>query len=723
MENRIRIFRMLRAKLSFSSRPQPDVRPGLRDQSQSKKSKTVTIVTPSLTEVNLNSQRSIDEINSRLISIEHLVKNLSISDPVRDRLPDYRKPKGEAATSAAATIPGPTYSSTPSDGLPSTNAQTPAQASFEGDSSFATQTVLAGELAGISASRSQQSMEILDALSSLKDMMNTSSVDDGLDDLWFEADEKPRGLPAMELLPPQFVLSLLKRLKDYCNKLTTDKHSENQSIQYIAYVVNNENALEKLCQAVYFPTEPVTLGQLTNMHGLLFFLLQECVAVEDPIMAEWDAIGFMRICEKNLHIGCQSYEVLAVPTLDNIKALVMGIVFAQFNSKPLLAWTLCSAAAKHLFSLGFHRERSLKGDPPQLANEKRHIFWSVYGVDKNLSLNLGRASNFPDYDIDTEYFSISENDRIALWDHAAFKFVFLSRVQGQVYDKLYSATALKKSQAERHSIIASIDAELRPWLEDWRSIEESCRSILPPDQFDLFFGPMEIIYYALQTTLHRAASMGEGTRTTEITAACFEAATAGMRSQIDEFLPKFMSRYTPNQRAAYVSWILLYTSFTPLIVVFLHAIASNSASDVKLLHDFLDSIEPISGVSKDCRRLCEVTKVFCRVAKALVEGQQQHLHAPLALGTYSHTSNTLLLPQSQDMAGLGGGVEGRYDGGGGGGGAGVGGQLPDIFMQDIDGVSGWSEESVEAMSTFFGNWMGSSGPIVDMLNLDFSSCF
>ncbi|KAJ6263667.1 ABC multidrug transporter MDR5 [Drechslerella dactyloides] len=659
---------MLRAKLTLST-PQ-------------KKPKVVTIMTPPLTDNKLiNSQRSIDEINSRLISIEHLVKNLSISDPVRDRLPDYRKPKPETSAAAAATA-----FSTPSDGLPSTNAQTPAHASFEGDSSFTTQTVLAGELAGISASRSQQSMEILDALSSLKDMMNTSSVDDGLDDLWFEADEKPRGLPAMELLPPHFVISLLKRLK------------ENESIQYIAYVVNNENALEKLCQAVYFPTEPVTLGQLTNMHGLLFFLLQECAAVDDPIMREWDVISFMRICEKNLHIGCQSYEVLAVPTLDNIKALVMGIVFAQFNSKPLLAWTLCSAAAKHLFSLGFHRERSLKGDTPQLANEKRHIFWSVYGVDKNLSLNLGRASNFPDYDIDTQYFSISENERVALWDHAAFKFIFLSKVQGQVYDKLYSATALKKSQAERHNIIASIDAELRPWLEEWRSIEESCRSIVPPDQFDLFFGPMEIIYYALQTTLHRAASMGEGTRTTEITAACFEAATAGMRSQIDEFLPKFMSRFTPNQRAAYVSWILLYTSFTPLIVVFLHAIASNSLSDVKLLHDFLDSIEPISDVSKDCRRLTEVTKVFCRVAKALVEGQQQHAHAPLALGTYSHTSNTLLLPQDHNIANLGSSGEGRYDGGSGSGGGLPAGQLPDIFMQDIDGVSGWSEESVEAMS-------------------------
>ncbi|KAK6540167.1 hypothetical protein TWF694_008988 [Orbilia ellipsospora] len=662
----------------------------------------------------VDSQRSIEEINSRLISIEQLVKNLTINDPSHPV--EHRKLRHEPENNSKADVsPFHTsnYNSSPSNGgASSTSVQTPVPASFEGDSSFATQTVLAGELVGISASRFQQSSEILDALSSLKDLVNTSSVDGisgGFDDMWFEDDEKPKGLPPMELLPPQFVIMLLRKLREY------------PSVHYLAYSMRDQMALEKLCQSVYFPTEPVTLGQLTTMHGLLLFLLQEYVALADPILNGWDADAFIKLCEKNLHIGCQSYEIHAVPHIDNVKALLLGIVFAQLSSKPLLSWTLCSAAARHVHTLGYHRERSLKGDSPELADEKRHLFWSLYGVDKNLSLNLGRASNFQDYDIDTEYFSVSSNEAVAPWDRASVTFIFLSKLQGMVYDQLYSATALKKSQGERNRIIADLDRQLVPWLAEWREVQrmitipnEEGRPVYYPELFDLFFGPTDIIYYSVQTTLHRAASMGEGTRTTEITASCFEAATTGLHCHL-KFLPIFRNKAGTNSMDTYVSWILLYTSFTPLIVVFLHSIASNSSSDVKLLQDFLDSLEPIADVSKDSKRLYEVAKVFCRVAKALVESHHQRA-AGVALGTYSHQSNTLFLPQDHNIMNLG---EGRTDG------VNMYGQLPDIFMQDFEGEEGtsFSEGDVEAMSTFFGNWMGSSGPIVDMLNLDFSSCF
>ncbi|KAF3925242.1 hypothetical protein ABW20_dc0105123 [Dactylellina cionopaga] len=620
-------------------------------------------------------------------------------------MPDYRKhPQGmvEGKGDAFSTRPSTLNSSSP-EGLSSTSVHTPAPASFEGDSSFATQTVMAGELVGISAGRNLQSNEILDALNSLKEMMNTSSLDGfstGFDEVYFEADEKPKALPHMELLPAQFVIALLRKLKEY------------PSVHYLAYAMRDQMALEKLCQSIYFPTEPVTLGQITTMHGLLMFLLQEYIALNDSILNGWDAPAFLRICEKNLHIGCQSYEIMAVPNIDNIKALLLGIVFAQLSSKPLLAWTFCSAAAKHVHTLGYHRERSLKGDSPELADEKRHLFWSLYGVDKNLSLNLGRASNFQDHDIDTDYFSVSRNEAVAPWDSAAVAFVLLGKLQGMVYDQLYSATALTKSQPERHQVIANLDGELRAWLEKWRDASAEHRSAYYPEYFDLFFGPTDIIYYSLQTTLHRAASMGEGNHTTEINAACFEAATTGLLCHL-KFLPIFKKTGGTSQIDSYFSWILLYTSFTPLIVVFLHCIASHSPSDVKLLHDFLDSIEPISDVSKDSKRLFEVTKVFCRVAKALVEHQH---HNPL--GTYSHQSNTLLLPQDHNIITLNAGGEARNEG------VNMYGQLPDIFMQDFQGdEGGWSEGDVEAMSTFFGNWMGSSGPIVDMLNLDFSSCF
>ncbi|KAK6346168.1 hypothetical protein TWF730_010499 [Orbilia blumenaviensis] len=630
-----------------------------------------------------------------------MVKNISLNEPEPTHMVDYRKPITENKPAETPNFRQAGYSASSSDGMASGSVSTPAPPpAFEGDSSFATQAVMAGELI---AKQGQKSNEILDALSSLKDLMNTSSIDGvstGFDDLYFDPDEKPKSLPEMELLPAQFIITILRKLKEY------------PSVHYLAYAMRDQMALERICQAVYFPTEPVSLGQLTTMHGLLLFLLEEYIALNDPILNGWDITAFLSLCQKNLHIGCQSYEILAVPHVDNVKALTLGVVFAQLSSKPLLAWTLCSAAARHVFTLGYHRERSLKSDPPKVADEKRHLFWSLYGVDKNLSLTLGRASNFQDFDIDTEYFSVSETEGIAPWDHASITFISLGRLQGMVYEQLYSATALKKSQAERHALIGNLDAQLRPWLEQWREVQsQMSRDVMAAidiayysEYFDLFFGPTDIIYYSVQTTLHRAASMGEGVHTTEITAACFEAATKGLHCHL-KFLPVFKKKMGSNNMDSYVSWILLYTSFTPLIVVFLHSVASNDPSDVKLLHDFLESIEPIAHVSKDSTRLFEVTKVFCRVAKALVDSRH-HNH----LGRYSHQSNTLLLPQDHNIVNI---TEGRGAE-----------QLPDIFMQDFEGeAGGWSEGDMEAMSTFFGNWMGSSGPIVDMLNLDFSSCF
>ncbi|KAF3937562.1 hypothetical protein ABW19_dt0206400 [Dactylella cylindrospora] len=159
----------------------------------------------------INSQKSIDEINSRLISIESLVKTLSISDGPQ---PGYRR--GESPQATGPLFPGPAVKGKGSPDGSTGTSQTPGPSSFEGDSSFATQTVLAGELVGNAASRTQQSIEILDALSSLKELMNASSLDGcstGFDDLYFEADEKPKGLPPMELLPAQFVIALLRKLK------------------------------------------------------------------------------------------------------------------------------------------------------------------------------------------------------------------------------------------------------------------------------------------------------------------------------------------------------------------------------------------------------------------------------------------------------------------------------------------------------------------------------
>ena len=111
-------------------------------------------------------------------------------------------------------------------------------------------------------------------------------------------------------------------------------------------------------------------------------------------------------------------------------------------------------------TLGYHRKSTIAHDDPVTANIKRHVFWQLYSMDKNLSLNLGRGSNFQDSDIDADFFTVSDNLTQRPWDMMALATILFAKVQGQVYDKLYSASALKSPHEERSLAIDDLSAQL-----------------------------------------------------------------------------------------------------------------------------------------------------------------------------------------------------------------------------------------------------------------------
>lgn len=103
----------------------------------------------------------------------------------------------------------------------------------------------------------------------------------------------------------------------------------------------------------------------------------------------------------------------------------------------------------------------MKADHPRLAQQKLSVFWWVYIVDKGLSLRLGRHSIIQDYDIDVP--TILNADPQA--DAAGFRNYFsltiaCARVQGKVYDQLYSAGALNVTPQERETRVYQLAEEL-----------------------------------------------------------------------------------------------------------------------------------------------------------------------------------------------------------------------------------------------------------------------
>lgn len=111
-------------------------------------------------------------------------------------------------------------------------------------------------------------------------------------------------------------------------------------------------------------------------------------------------------------------------------------------------------------TLGFHRESFLSNDPPALAEAKRQAFWMLYTMDKNLALSLGRTSHFKDDDIDCRIFNISNDPRQAPWDLGNREYINFAKLQGSVYERLYSAKAMRQSAEERTEAVDELAAAL-----------------------------------------------------------------------------------------------------------------------------------------------------------------------------------------------------------------------------------------------------------------------
>lgn len=110
--------------------------------------------------------------------------------------------------------------------------------------------------------------------------------------------------------------------------------------------------------------------------------------------------------------------------------------------------------------MGLHRSYTLANDKSAIAESKRHAFWSLYTIDKNVSLNMGLTSHFPDHDIDADVITPSDDPRCRPWDLMSLVIVEFASIQGRVYDELYSAAASKASDEQRWAAIDKLSSDL-----------------------------------------------------------------------------------------------------------------------------------------------------------------------------------------------------------------------------------------------------------------------
>ena len=138
----------------------------------------------------------------------------------------------------------------------------------------------------------------------------------------------------------------------------------------------------------------------------------------------------------------------------------MQVLKAQEETDVQRCWTFLSLAFNMCQSIGLHRRSTLEKDEYAIAEAKRHAFWALYTIDKNISLNIGVTSHFQDHDIDADLYTPSNDPKHRPWDLMGLVIVEFANVQGRVYDQLYSTSACRAGDEQRSASIERLSSDL-----------------------------------------------------------------------------------------------------------------------------------------------------------------------------------------------------------------------------------------------------------------------
>ncbi|KAL4925689.1 transcription factor domain-containing protein [Aspergillus undulatus] len=525
-------------------------------------------------------EQKFQAIQEQLNTIQQTLQQISASNPSQS----------PSATPAPAPVP------TLAPFSPARQTVPP----FEGQSSFHHETLVARDaaLSAVVAARGGElNDQVSSALSSLKDSLNRDSTPG-------PAGPSSEARAREPLLPVDLVVAVVKKVKAH------------PPFFLVSQSWKETRQLESLCQSIYFPIEPIPAGATTLLHGLLYFLIRDYIHEGEPDLAHFDLSSSKTFCERNFSIGLNSPQILTDPTLEKVQALLIGITKAQEEFDVQRCWTYLSLAFNMCQTLGLHRNTTSHADPFPVAESKRHAFWSLYTIDKNVALNIGATSHFQDHDIDADFYTPSTDPRQRSWDLINLATVEFANIQGKVYDQLYSVSATRASEEERLGRVQALSMDLMALRN--KLLETDITGAFHSASLHGWAACADFIAYSVMTVIYRAQTRAADAMA--VSSQCYEAASMALHSHL-KCITYFRDREKHKLRE-YVNSILLYPSFTPFIIVFTHAITTTSTADLALLLETVRSLELIKGVSRGSEHLHSICASFAKTAQVLVETRQ-----------------------------------------------------------------------------------------------------
>ncbi|KAL4867487.1 hypothetical protein BDV12DRAFT_119962 [Aspergillus spectabilis] len=547
-------------------------------------------------------EKKIDNIDERLGGIEQILRELKAGLGTNPRALIYHH-----ATPVSRHMSPSAHDS--KDAMDQQESKT----GFEGNSLMAAQSAYASDFLQTAVSRSPLQMsvsKINTALSTLKQLVSfQDSHDSSARELRFSKKKPLSGCDPREFnMPPvQAVLSLLRKAKE----------NYGSALQSFCPFIPFDRLADK-CREIYFATEDYSDATFIVANGGLYHLFVAAGFMTKDRALQHEYQSYVDLCRNNLETTLANLHLLMPANCDSIEALAVGASHAIEISKPSFALTLTSTASRLCQALGYHQWSSMDNISDKEKERRLALFWSIYCMDRALSLRLGRAATIPDYDIDLPT-SFAGFDVAEPWRTAFALWIELARIQALVYEKLYCPAALRQGETVRVAEARRLAAQMQDRvMQPFNDIYPLLNNL--PAIEALYIRCDEVCRFSVLTLIYRAIPPQLNTPGTFIEE-CIEAARNALQAHKSCML--LIKEATSATKLSYLHWSILYSPFVPFIVLFCHIIEVSSWVDLDRLDEFVASLEPNRSLSTAISKLHRLCQVLSNVARLYIEAKTQ----------------------------------------------------------------------------------------------------
>lgn len=174
-----------------------------------------------------------------------------------------------------------------------------------------------------------------------------------------------------------------------------------------------------------------------------------------------------------------SEQALALDEMAALEVLTLQVSYSFFNQLGPNTWFLVGISARVALGLGLHTASTYEKLPVDVSEKRKRIFFSIYMMDRVVSIALGRPFALHDDDIDVTPFAAVDDDCITpeqilpqsslqpsimcVPRHILALRQIASRIARQVYSSSASRQASSLSAAQRERVLTTLHQELIDW--------------------------------------------------------------------------------------------------------------------------------------------------------------------------------------------------------------------------------------------------------------------